>query len=63
MDKETRADKGSRAHPAPGRVRGVDRCGREQGELVIISRIGPAVIRPIIDTWKRLVAAEMTLKN
>ena len=36
---------------------------REQGELVIISRIGPAVIRPIIDTWKRLVAAEMTLKN
>ena len=36
---------------------------RETGELVIISRIGPAVIRPIIDTWKRLVTVEMTLKN
>ncbi len=36
---------------------------REKGELVIISRIGPAVIRPIIDTWKRLVTVEMTLKN
>lgn len=36
---------------------------REQGELVIISRIGPAVIRPIIDTWKQVVSAEMVLKN
>lgn len=36
---------------------------REQGELVIISRIGPAVIRPIVDTWKQTVHAEMTLKN
>ena len=36
---------------------------REQGELVIISRIGPAVIRPIIDTWKDIVGTEMTLKN
>ena len=36
---------------------------REQGELVIISRIGPAVIRPIMDGWKELVSAEMTLRN
>ena len=36
---------------------------REQGELVIISRIGPAVIRPIMDAWKELVTAEMTLRN
>ena len=36
---------------------------REQGELVIISRIGPAVIRPIMDGWKQLVSAEMTLRN
>ena len=36
---------------------------REQGELVIISRIDPAVIRPIMDSWKQLVSAEMTLRN
>lgn len=36
---------------------------REQGELVIISRIGPTVIRPIMDGWKELVTAEMTLRN
>lgn len=34
-----------------------------EGELVIISKIGPAVIRPLVEEWKAHVAAEMTLKN
>lgn len=36
---------------------------RESAELVIISKIGPAIIRPIVDTWKQCVSTEMTLKN
>lgn len=36
---------------------------RERGELVLISKIGPAIIRPIADTWKQCVSTEMSLKN
>ena len=36
---------------------------RPVGELVIISRIGPAIIRPLMEQWKTHVSAEMTLKN
>jgi len=34
-----------------------------EGALVIISRTGPAVIRPLLEQWKSRVSAEMTLKN
>ena len=34
-----------------------------QGELVIISRTGPAIIRPIMEAWKECVSTEMKLKN
>lgn len=36
---------------------------KESGEMVIISKIGPAIIRPILDGWKQCVSTEMTLKN
>lgn len=36
---------------------------RTEGELVIISRIGPAVIRALMEQWKAHVSADMTLKN
>lgn len=36
---------------------------KAEGELVVISKIGPAVIRPLVEQWKALVTAPMTLKN
>lgn len=36
---------------------------REKAQLTIISRIGPAIIKPVIANWKALVNTEMELKN
>lgn len=36
---------------------------KDDGELVIISKIGPAIIRPIMEDWKQCVGTEMTLRN
>lgn len=36
---------------------------KPQGELVIISKIGPAIIRPLMEEWKNHVSVDMTLKN
>ena len=32
-------------------------------QLVIISKIGPQIIRPIFNTWGEIVGKEMELKN
>lgn len=34
----------------------------EQSELVIISKVGTAIIRPIFDAWKNIVGQEMKLR-
>lgn len=36
---------------------------KEKAQLVIISKIGPAIIKPIIEGWKKYVGTEMELKN
>lgn len=36
---------------------------KEKAQLVIISKIGPAIIKPILDGWKEYVGTEMELKN
>ncbi|MCM1988937.1 CobW family GTP-binding protein [Oceanirhabdus seepicola] len=35
----------------------------EGSQLVLISKIGPAVIKPAMETWKELIPVEMKLKN
>ena len=35
----------------------------EGSHLVLISKIGPAVIKPAMDTWKEFISAPMKLKN
>lgn len=35
----------------------------EESQLVFISKIGPNIIKPIINTWKEIVGEEMQLKN
>jgi len=32
-------------------------------QLVLISKIGPAVIKPAMETWKKFIPVEMKLKN
>jgi G3E family GTPase len=34
-----------------------------ESQLVFISKIGPNIIKPIINTWKELIGQEMQLKN
>ncbi len=36
--------------------------GRENSQLVIISKIGPQIIRPIFNTWEEIVGEKMTLR-
>lgn len=36
---------------------------KEKAQLVVISKIGPAIIKPIIEGWKEYVGTEMELKN
>ncbi|MFD3158399.1 CobW family GTP-binding protein [Haloimpatiens sp. FM7330] len=36
---------------------------KEDSKLVIISKIGPKVIKPIIDTWNEIVKNDMKLRN
>ncbi len=36
---------------------------KENSQLVFISKIGPAVIKEIFNTWKEIIGDEMTLKN
>lgn len=36
---------------------------KEKAQLVVISKIGPAIIKPIITGWKEYVGTEMELKN
>ena len=38
-----------------------DRC-KDKSELVIISKIGPQIIRPIFAAWKEVVTTKMTLR-
>lgn len=35
----------------------------DQSQLVIISKIGPQIIRPIVENWKEICNIEMKLKN
>lgn len=36
---------------------------KETAQLVVISKVGPAVIRPLIEAWKQYVGTGMELKN
>lgn len=36
--------------------------GEDTSELVIISKIGPQIIRPIVNAWKKVVGKEMKLR-
>ncbi len=36
--------------------------GEENSQLVIISKIGPQIIRPIFNTWEEIVGEKMTLR-
>jgi len=36
---------------------------KEASQLVFISKIGPKVIKPIFDTWEKIVGEKMELKN
>ena len=36
---------------------------KEQAQMIVISKIGPAIIKPILETWKNEVGTEMELKN
>lgn len=36
--------------------------GKNTSELVIISKIGPQIIRPIFNTWEEIVGVKMTLR-
>ncbi|HVH95947.1 MAG TPA: hypothetical protein VM682_03265, partial [Bacillus sp. (in: firmicutes)] len=34
-----------------------------ESQLVIISKIGPAIIKKVFDTWNEMIGEEMKLKN
>lgn len=36
---------------------------KDMAQLVVISKVGPAVIRPLIESWKTYVGTRMELKN
>ena len=36
--------------------------GENSSELVIISKIGPGIIRPIFNAWEEVVGKEMKLR-
>lgn len=40
-----------------------DSEAKEKAQLVVISKVGPAIIKPLLEAWKEYVGTEMELKN